>query len=292
LLLAAFAEVPSPEATGESAVDITFELAPRAEEISAAVAPEPGPPSTLLLGEPLPGNSPAKVEAPSATLVPEAMEAPPRPPEVSAILSLPEERPLEQEAGAALAPVPPEPSLEKLVPPVEAPTAVDAHEFARGKPPPAHASAANPPPANQPAQPQTQTATVQASAGRRAQQEVRPGDTTRAPDRAPAAALKSDETERRLEEDYFRQIVRKISQYRFYSRVQHDAEHGMVVTRLTIARDGRVLDVSLLKSSGFPNLDNAVVETIRQASPFAPLPSELAQDHKTFIVPVNYTREH
>jgi protein TonB len=61
---------------------------------------------------------------------------------------------------------------------------------------------------------------------------------------------------------------------------------------MTIARDGRLLDVALLKSSGFPNLDNAVVETIRQASPFAPLPADLAQEQKTFIVPVNYTREH
>jgi protein TonB len=60
---------------------------------------------------------------------------------------------------------------------------------------------------------------------------------------------------------------------------------------MTIARDGRLLDVALLKSSGVPSLDQAVVETIRRASPFSPLPSELASDRRTFVVPINYRRE-
>ena len=98
--------------------------------------------------------------------------------------------------------------------------------------------------------------------------------------------------QRQAEEDYFRQIVQKISRYRFYSRQQSAAAHGLVVTRLTLARNGGVLDVALLKSSGSTTLDTAVVDTIRQASPFPPLPpGSPAAPTQTFIVPVNYTRD-
>jgi protein TonB len=96
--------------------------------------------------------------------------------------------------------------------------------------------------------------------------------------------------QRQAEQDYFRQIVTKISRYRFLSREQNSAARGLVVTRLRLARDGQVLDVSLLKSSGSPALDSAVVQTIRQASPFPPLPADLGGE-QSFIVPVNYTRD-
>jgi len=65
----------------------------------------------------------------------------------------------------------------------------------------------------------------------------------------------------------------------------------MVMTRVTVARDGRVFDVSLAKSSGFPTLDRGVMDAIRQASPFAPLPAEVADSQMRFIIPVSYSRE-
>ncbi|MPZ34790.1 MAG: TonB family protein, partial [Rhodospirillales bacterium] len=43
--------------------------------------------------------------------------------------------------------------------------------------------------------------------------------------------------------------------------------------------------------SGSPALDRGVMDTIRKASPFAPLPAELAADSHTFIVPINYAQE-
>jgi hypothetical protein len=33
------------------------------------------------------------------------------------------------------------------------------------------------------------------------------------------------------------------------------------------------------------------VDSIRRASPFAPLPAELTADRHTFIVPINYAQE-
>jgi protein TonB len=266
LIGAAFAELPwtSPAASAWG-VDVTVELAPQVDDVSArlldaqVVTPEPIPETHLLLSEPVPVDPPSAGDFREAALMPE--------------ISPPDATPERQEARAALAPPPPEPlSLDMMLPTVEAPPAVDAHDFARAKPAPARP----------PAQQRAQAAAVQPpSPVKRPAQDVQP-----------AAAVKSDHAQQKAEEDYFFQLVRKISQYRFYSRSQENVPRGLVVTRMTIARDGRLLDVALLKSSGFPNLDNAVVETIRQASPFAPLPADLAQEQKTFIVPVNYTREH
>ena len=99
------------------------------------------------------------------------------------------------------------------------------------------------------------------------------------------------ENMRRVEEDYLLQVIQKLSRYRYYPTSHEASERGVVVTRVTVARDGRVLDVELAKSSGFPTLDRGVMDTIRQASPFAPLPAEVADSQMSFIVPVSYNRE-
>jgi TonB family protein len=281
LIGAALAELPwNPTAASERGIDVTVELAPRIDEASAttldalALTPDPAPASHLLLSESVPGDPPPGRKPREAMLSPEvaaaasdpAVEAPPDKPEAEAALALP----------------PDAPSLEKSLPPVDAPPSIDAHDFARAKPPAPHpptpqraqTAAVQPPPVKRPAPPQAKPGAASGSAGP-----------------APSAALKSDHAQRKSEEDYFYQLVRRISQYRFFSRAQDNVARGLVVTRMTIARDGRLLDVALLKSSGVPSLDQAVVETIRQASPFAPLPAELSSERRTFVVPINYTRE-
>lgn len=172
--------------------------------------------------------------------------------------------------------------LEELVPPAETPPAVGAHELVAARPATDGKAARQPP---------MQATALPAPSPKRSVPEAKPGDSLGAARHSPSVALKSDAAQRKSHEDYFWQIVRKISQYRFYSKQQQTAEQGLVVTRMTIARDGRLLALSLVKSSGFPNLDGAVLDTIRQASPFAPLPSELAEEQQTFTVPVSYTRE-
>ena len=62
------------------------------------------------------------------------------------------------------------------------------------------------------------------------------------------------------------------------------------MTLVTIARDGRLLDVTISRSSGYRTLDNAVLEVIRQAAPYAPLPNDVLGDRHTFVLPLNYRR--
>lgn len=252
-----FIQLPLPAAeSNDTAIDVTFEF-----DSSPHGNPAPKPTFALLLPDPTAVDPPTTQDF-----------LPPQP---------------------VVTPAPPteEPTLEEALAPVEAPPAVDGREFAEAKPvppvtppapaPPIHTLEPKPPVATPKPQP---PAVVRAP--REATREAAPGTAAHPASLSPGQGT----AQRQAQEDYFRQIVQKISRYRFYSRQQSSS--GMVVTRLTLARDGGVLDVALLKSSGSPTLDTAVVDTIRRASPFPPLPPSLASGGtQTFIVPVNYTRD-
>ena len=53
-------------------------------------------------------------------------------------------------------------------------------------------------------------------------------------------------------------VIHKLSRYRFVPSAQPASAHGVVVMRVTVARDGSVLEVALLRSSGFPTLDQGL----------------------------------
>jgi protein TonB len=56
---------------------------------------------------------------------------------------------------------------------------------------------------------------------------------------------------------------------------------GVTEVQFRITRDGTVEGVTVVKSSGFPLLDRASVETIKRAAPFPPIPG-------TIRVPISY----
>jgi len=63
---------------------------------------------------------------------------------------------------------------------------------------------------------------------------------------------------------------------------------GRVVTRVTLARDGRVLDVHIAGSSGSAALDAAEVAAIRKGSPFPALPAAMPGDPVILVLPITY----
>jgi protein TonB len=67
--------------------------------------------------------------------------------------------------------------------------------------------------------------------------------------------------------------------------------HGVVIARLTVARDGGLIDLSLSKQSGSAGVDGSVLEAIRRAAPFSPLPKTFADNRFTFIVPITFAPE-
>jgi TonB family protein len=177
---------------------------------------------------------------------------------------------------------PPPAQLEHSLPPLEAPPApLSSKDFPGPRPPPAavhkvpHPQAHATPPAPQ--------------------QHLRPSPLSNAPQRrapgqsqpdAPSVtfvnpAEQYDQTQ--LVERYLWQVAAKISQYHYHAN--QVAERGTVVLRLVMARDGRLLDVSIARSSGVVTLDKGLIEAARAAAPYAPFPSGLAGATKAFLIP-------
>jgi TonB family protein len=61
-------------------------------------------------------------------------------------------------------------------------------------------------------------------------------------------------------------------------------EEGTVLTRVTISRQGELLGVVMEKSSGLPSLDAGVMDTIRRASPYPPLPADIPQPVQNLVM--------
>jgi|FEC22Drversion2_1045045.scaffolds.fasta_scaffold00404_16 periplasmic protein TonB len=177
-------------------------------------------------------------------------------------------------AGRSVAVTPPD--LEKMLPAVSAPPLVTGRDFALATPPaqPRAPTLQARPQATAPPQPIRQAVPNRAS-----QQQAADGH----------GAL--DDRQRQARQDYLMQVIRKLSQYRFYEQAREASTQGTVVARLTVARDGQLLDLSLARSSGFPGRDRSVTDTIRRAAPFAPLPADIGQEPYTFVVPVGYALE-
>jgi periplasmic protein TonB len=185
-------------------------------------------------------------------------------------------------------PPPTEPNWARILPQVDAPSPITGR--ASGKTaPPAKPTALNlqeqaqSPPLQQPIRQARPKRASRQHEGRGLQ-----GAAQDAPSPATRAAL--DYSDRHAQQDYLLQIIRRLSQQRF-TDWSEASERGLVVVRLAIARDGRLLDVSLARSSGFPGLDRGVIEAIRKASPFAPLPDTLPADQSTFVIPINFMQE-
>lgn len=88
---------------------------------------------------------------------------------------------------------------------------------------------------------------------------------------------------------YLDQVARHTSRNRAYPRVALDnKQEGRVVTRVTIGRDGRLIDVTIGKSSGWPAIDSAELETIRKSAPFPPVPSDMPGDPLILNLPIHY----
>ncbi len=89
-----------------------------------------------------------------------------------------------------------------------------------------------------------------------------------------------DEKEINLKEelmlDYQKAVKEKIAKcrkYPYWARKQ--GFEGKVHLKFTILSTGAVKDIKIVKSSGFNVLDKEAISTIKRASPFPPIPSEL-----------------
>lgn len=304
-------ELPRHEAeAAERAIEFTVEVpnappaepqapaAPSAQTAAQTPSPPASPPPRL-------GLAPPRSLTPDPTAKPAAPQPGPTPPEKPTQTTEPaKQEPAkpepakpepEQQQAAATPPPPPEPKLEQVLPPVEAPPPpLTAQDFPKITPPPkAPPPKAPPPPPPPRAQAPPPQQRLQPSPLSRAPQQRPPADSHASAQPAPSPLVNPSNQygQRKAEEDYLWLVIKKLSQYRYYPKSNVVSEEGVVVMRITVARDGRLLDVALARSSGYPNLDNGIMDTLRQAAPFARLPADIPGDRHTFTLPVNYVHQ-
>ena len=83
-------------------------------------------------------------------------------------------------------------------------------------------------------------------------------------------------------------ILRRMEELKRYpAPARIDRAEGKVVIKAVIDENGSITDVGVFQSSGYPALDEAAVETMRQAAPFH-LAHPLGQPRMTIKIPMSY----
>lgn len=288
-VLVAGAAFQRPEGVTERAIEVTFETPTPALEIPSAAA------SAMQQAalKSSPGAQGNEQNAPTPGERQAAFSPVPAPPDPDIALVLPSRSaPLTPARSAlgATAPSSAEDHLAQQVPvPMDAQPLVSGRDFARTAPP---AQAQSPDRQQVEAPGPRQPIRQDASAKRASQQQAAKGPESPA-GKGPEglAKIAADPSNWQAEQDYLWLVIRKLSQHRIQEPSRGQTVKGVLIARLVIARDGRLLDVSLANSSGVPGLDGRAAATIRAASPFAPFPTNIAVDVHTFTVPIRYARE-
>lgn len=83
-------------------------------------------------------------------------------------------------------------------------------------------------------------------------------------------------------------IVRRVEELKRYpADARLEQAQGKVIVKVVIQEDGNVIDVEVVKSSGFPSLDQAAMSLMHQAGPFH-LTRPLGKPTLAVRVPINY----
>jgi protein TonB len=89
----------------------------------------------------------------------------------------------------------------------------------------------------------------------------------------------------RVSDNYLWLIGNKLMAYSFITHT--GTRYGItVVVQVVIARDGRLLDASITRSSGNPEYDRNAIAGLRASSPYPPLPAEIPGASATFSLPL------
>ena len=212
-------------------------------------------PIVVTVEEPKPPAPLAELPAPASTVVPGLL--PPAP--------ITADKPTQ---------VPPPPEQPKEPPKPHRPPVAMATELPKpALPPPAKL---DPPPQPPPPRPSPLTTALQ----------QRPPAATQVepPSPSPFVNPAGARNRARASDNYLWEVGRKLSGYRYKARAP--IEERVTVVRIVIARDGRLLSVDVIQSSGFPELDGGVVAGVRGGSPYSPLPPEIQGERATFVLPL------
>ena len=81
--------------------------------------------------------------------------------------------------------------------------------------------------------------------------------------------------------------IERIGNLNYPPEARRRALHGEVMLTVQVQRDGSISSVKVIKSSGQPVLDDAAVQIVRMAAPFAAIPN--ARDGQYDILDITRT---
>jgi protein TonB len=81
--------------------------------------------------------------------------------------------------------------------------------------------------------------------------------------------------------DGWRRKVERLGTLNYPSAARRSELSGSPVIEVTLGRDGRLLDATVQRGSGYPEIDQAALDILRLASPFEPFPRALARDYNS-----------
>lgn len=91
-------------------------------------------------------------------------------------------------------------------------------------------------------------------------------------------------------DDYLERLRRWLNKYKHYpEEAQKQKQRGQLVVSFTILRDGTVKVPRIERSSGFPLLDEAALQMLRNASPVPPLPEKFRAPNVAVDLPVEFS---
>jgi protein TonB len=111
--------------------------------------------------------------------------------------------------------------------------------------------------------------------------QVAPAPATTAPPRAHASKAEID--------SWYGHIVTQLERNKSYPpAARQHGEKGVVELAFSIDREGHVMSSKIMKSSGYPALDQETLATVRRAQPFPVPPNSLDGQTFDFTVPVKF----
>jgi protein TonB len=88
---------------------------------------------------------------------------------------------------------------------------------------------------------------------------------------------------------YLEKVKRRVEWVWGYPRLARELGlSGKVIIEFTILRDGGLGPLRVVDSSGVSILDDAAVEAIRRAAPYAPLPEAMGLESRTILASFEY----
>nr|VFJ65925.1 MAG: protein TonB [Candidatus Kentron sp. DK] len=94
----------------------------------------------------------------------------------------------------------------------------------------------------------------------------------------------------REEQRYLAALRTRIERKKRYPRAsRRRGEEGRVIVGFVIRKNGALVDLRVIRSSGISRLDEAALDTLRRISPFAPIPASIGREQWALSVPISYS---